>query len=92
MISLDDIIGMTGLTEEEIAAIGEHEHMDLAPSAALADYLMHQHRGPQQIQTMICDDIREALHRDDLNHARTLFAALRHFMGEHGEAARNVDP
>jgi len=92
MISLDDIIGMTDLTEEEIAAIGEHEHLDLAPSAALADYMMHQRRGPQQIQTMICEDIRGALHRDDLDHARRLFVALRHFMHEHRDAARGADP
>ncbi|MEM1266105.1 MAG: hypothetical protein AAGI50_08830 [Pseudomonadota bacterium] len=91
MISIDDIIGMTDLTEDEIAAIGEHEHMELAPAAAMAGYLMHKHHGPAKIQAMICDDTREALHKGDLAHAWTLFAALRHFMAEHSEAARGVD-
>ena len=92
MISLDDIIGMTDLTEAEIAAICEHEHSGMAPAAALADYLMHQHHGPQHIQTMICDDIRAALRRDDLKHARELFEALRHFIGTHPDAARGAEP
>ncbi len=39
---------------------------------------------------MICDDIRAALHRDDVDHARRLFAALRHFIADHPEAARGA--
>lgn len=78
MISLDDIVGMTDLTEEEVAAIGAHKHLDLAPAAALADYMLHQHHGAAHVQAMICDDIRDALHRDDLAEARALFAAPLH--------------
>lgn len=90
MISIEDIIGMTDLTEAEIAAIGEHEHVDLAPAAAIADYLMRTQRGPQAIQVMICEDIRAALHRGDLENARRLFHALRHYMADHPEAARGA--
>ncbi|NNU79947.1 hypothetical protein HMH01_05790 [Halovulum dunhuangense] len=90
MISIEDIVGMTDLTEDEVAAIAEHEHMELAPAAALASYVMHEAHGPARIQQMICEDIREALHRDDLSHARTLFQALRHFMAQHPEAARGA--
>jgi len=50
---------------------------------------MHLHRGPQRVQQMICEDIRDALRRDDVAHARELFATLRHYMAEHPEAARN---
>ncbi|WP_112322227.1 hypothetical protein [Oceanibium sediminis] len=91
MISIDDIIGMTDLTAEEVAAIGEHEHMDLAPAAALANVMLNRRGGPAEIQAMICEDIREALHRDDLDHARQLFLALRHFMADHPDAARGAD-
>jgi hypothetical protein len=88
MITLDDIVGLCPLTREEVDALSEHEHVEGIAAAALADYLMHLHHGPQQVQAMICDDIREALHRDDLEHAKALFAALRHFMSEYPGAAR----
>ena len=90
MISLDDIEDMTCLTRDEIAAIAEHEHMPEMNASALGEYLMHLHKGPQRVQQMICEDIRGALHRDDVAHARELFATLRHFMAEHPEAARNT--
>ncbi len=92
MITLDDIIGLCPLTAEEVAAIAEHEHADDVSAAALAAYTMHLHKGPQAVQGMICDDIRAALNRDDLDHARELFAALRHYMSEHPEAARGAEP
>jgi len=90
MISLDDIEDMTCLTRDEIAAIAEHDHLPEVIAATLGEYLMHLHKGPQQVQQMICDDIREALHADDLDHARSLFGTLRQFMADHPEAARGV--
>lgn len=90
MITLDDIEDITDLTRDEIAALAEHKHVDLMAATLLGDYLMHQHHGPARIQQMICDDIRTALHKDDLPHARALFATLRHYMDEHPEAARGV--
>ena len=90
MITLDDIEDLTDLTRAEIAALAEHEHVGLMRASLLGDYLMHQHHGPQKVQAMICDDIRAALHADDVAHARELFATLRHFMAEHPEAARGV--
>ena len=90
MISLDDIEDMTCLSRAEIAAIAEHEHLQEANAAALGEYLMHLHKGPQRVNAMICDDIRAALHRDDVPHARELFATLRAFIAAHPEAARNT--
>lgn len=92
MISLEDIYGLCPLGREEIEAIAEHEHLPGLAAAALADYLMHLPKGPQAVQAMICDDIRAALKRNDLTHARALFAALRHFMADHPEAARGAAP
>ncbi len=88
MISLEDIYDMCPLSRTEIAALAEHEHVEGVAAAALADYLMHLHKGPQAVNLMICEDIRAALHRGDLPHARELFAALRHYMAEHPEAER----
>ena len=91
MINLDDILDMCSLTREEIDAIGEHEHVEGVNAAALADYMMHQHRGAQHVQQIICEDIRAALHADDIGKARGLFAVLRHYIAEHPEAARGAE-
>ena len=91
MISLEDILDMTDLTRDEIEAIAEHEGLPGVNAAALADYMSHEHKGPQHIQQMICEDIRAALHRDDVAHARALYATLKHFMATHPGAARGAD-
>ena len=90
MLTLKDIEDMTSLTREEIEALAEHEHMPDVDAAALGNYLMELHKGPQQVQQMICEDIRAALHRDDLGHARELYAVLHGFLAEHPEAARGA--
>ena len=83
MISIDDIIGMTGLTREEVDAIAEHEHIPEVAAAALGDYLMHQEKGPEAIVVMIRDDLRAAIRRGDKKHAKELMMALRHFLSGH---------
>lgn len=84
MITLEEVIDLTGLTREEVDAIAEHEHIPEAAAAALADYLMHQEKGVDTIAGMIRDDIRHALEHHDRQHAATLLATLRHFIAEHG--------
>ena len=91
VINLDDILDMCALTREEIDAVAEHEHVEGVNAAALADYMMHQHKGPQHVQQIICEDIREALHADDVPKAKELFVVLRHYMSEHPEAARGAE-
>jgi DNA repair protein RadC len=60
MISLEDCIGLCGLTEEEVLAIAEHEHLPEIAAAALAAYLLHQAHGTETVRDMIVDDIRKA--------------------------------
>jgi len=85
MITLDDCIAFSGLTEEEVLALAEHEHMPEIAATALASYLLKQRHGPDKIRVMIVEDIRAALERGDRRHAKELFAALRHFMASHPE-------
>ncbi len=88
MINENDIIDMTCLTRAEIAAIAEHEHIGDVEAAELGEYLMHGHHGPQRVQQMICDDIREALHADDVARARALYQTLHAYLAVHPEALR----
>jgi hypothetical protein len=88
MISLEDCIGLCDLSPDEVAAIGEHEHIPEVIAATLGSYLMHSEHGPEKVRGMQIDDIRSAVHRHDIPHARHLVSILRHFLHEHPDAAR----
>jgi hypothetical protein len=90
MITLEDCIAFSGLTEAEVLALAEHEHIPEIAAAALAEYLLKQRRGPEKIHEMIVEDIRAALHRSDHQHARELFGALREFLANHPECCTTV--
>ena len=91
MISLDDCIAFSGLSEDEVAAIGEHEHIPQVAACALADYLLKQPHGGEAIRAMIVDDIHQALCAGRIRHAQELFMALRHFLEGHPEARTGVE-
>ena len=91
MITPEEIVGMTDLTEEEVMAIAEHEHTTGVLAAGMVEYLMNRHGGPQAINRMLCEDIRTALHNDNVAHARELYATLKHFIGTYPEAAQGPE-
>ncbi|HLI66737.1 MAG TPA: hypothetical protein VKU90_10265 [Caulobacteraceae bacterium] len=86
MISIEDCIALSGLTREEVDAIGEHEHIPEAVAASVARSIMRTEAGPQEVRDMIVDDIRACAGGGHLRHAAELLKALRHFMAEHPEA------
>jgi len=81
----------SGLSEDEVAAIGEHEHIPQIAACALADYLLKQPHGGEAIRAMIVDDIHQALCAGRIRHAQELFMALRHFLEGHPEARAGVE-
>jgi hypothetical protein len=90
MISLEDCIAFSGLSEDEVA-IGEHEHIPQMAACALADYLLKEPHGSETIRAMIVDDIQQALCTGRIRHAQELFMALRHFLKGHPEASVGVE-
>ena len=60
MISLEDCIALSGLTDAQVLAIAEHEHLPEIAATALAQYLSKQKRGMEKIRDMIVDDIRQS--------------------------------
>src|SRR2546430_4980975 len=85
MISLEGCVALCGLTEEQVLAIAEHEHLPEIASAALAQYLSKQEHGMEKIRDMIVDDIRLAQQRRDKAHILTLLHVLHHFLKSHPE-------
>ena len=86
MTSKEDCIAMCGLTEDEVMAIAEHEHVPEIAAAAMGRYLLKKPDGAEQIRDMIRDDIHEALSRGEKEHASELLTVLRHFLATHPEA------
>jgi hypothetical protein len=72
MIKLEDCIAFSGLTETQVLAIAEHEHLPEIAATALAQYLSKQEHGIEKIRDMIVDDIRRAQQRQDKVHVVTL--------------------
>jgi hypothetical protein len=93
MITLEDCIGLCGLTEEEVLAIAEHEHLPEIAATALAEYLLSLEHGSEKVRDMIIDDIREAeLNCSQKEHVVTLLHVLHHFLKTHPEARPSVHP
>ena len=92
MISLEDCVGLSGLTEEEVLAIAEHEHIPEIAASALGQYLSRQERGIEQLRDMIVHDIRQAQQGQDKQHIVMLLHVLHHFLKAHPEARPNQHP
>lgn len=78
---------MCGLSEEEIEAIAEHEHMDPMIAMALGEYLV-THNEETRIKTIILDDIKRAEKTGKQQHANALQKVLKHFLATHPERAK----
>ena len=93
MITLEDCIGLCGLSEEEVLAIAEHERLPEIAAAALAEYLLSQAHGSEKIRDMIVDDIRRAeLTGGNKQQVLTLLHVLHHFLKTHPEARPSEHP
>jgi len=91
VLTFEDCLGLCELSEEEIRAIAEHEHIPEIVALEFGNYLM---RGPGSellVSHIVIDDIRKAEQRGDLVHAAQLKKCLRHFIEQH-LAQRPVAP
>ena len=86
MITLEDCVGFCGLSEEEVLAIAEHEHLPEIAATALAQYLLSQEHGSERVRNMIVDDIRRAQVTRDKEKVLMLLHVLHHFLKTHPEA------
>ncbi|MBI1394723.1 MAG: hypothetical protein GC151_01995 [Betaproteobacteria bacterium] len=89
MLTIEDCIGLSELTEEEVQAIAEHEHLPQIVAAELGSYLVRTPEGELRISAMIRDDIDHATSVGDFQHAALLKLCLRHFVEHHPCADRS---
>lgn len=92
MISIEDCIAFSGLSEEEVLAIAEHEHVPETVACGIAQYLSDSEGGRERVRDMIVDDIRNAQTRGDRKHVRELLHVLHHFLRSHPETRPTHHP
>lgn len=83
MLTLDDCIALSDLTEAEVGAIAEHEHCPEIIAVELGTYLIRSPEGVPMLKRIIIDDIHAARAREDWGHALKLRMVLRHFIATH---------
>ena len=83
MLSLEDCIGLCGLTEEEVRAIAAHEHIPEIAATELANYLVNSPDGELRVKTMICDDIAHEIAWGNREREFALKRVLRNFILQH---------
>ena len=89
MLSYEDCLALCELSEEEIAAIAEHEHIPRIVAIEFANFLCYLPGGEPRIRRIILDDIARAKTRGDKIHALALKLVLKRFVERHpGALAR----
>lgn len=86
MLTIQDCIELSELTEEEILAIAEHEHLPEMAAVELGNYLMQTPGGEQCIKDMIVDDIDAARDEGNLQRLLSLKLCLKHYLEHHAGA------
>ena len=82
-LTFDDCLGLCDLSEAEILAIAEHEHLPAIAALELGNYLVHTGDGEQRVKTMIRDDIAAAAARGDRAKVLALKAVIRDYILRH---------
>jgi hypothetical protein len=86
MLTLQDCLELCELTEDEVLAIAEHEHLTEMAALELGNYLVHTPEGERRIKTMIAEDIDAARARGEIGHAAMLKLVLQRFVEAHAAA------
>ena len=84
------LIGLCGLTEEEVLAVAEHEHLPEVVATALAQYLLSREHGSEDIRDMIVEDIRQAQWSGNKEHVLTLLVHRQHSCDKLGRLKKGV--
>jgi len=92
MLTIEDCIGLSELTEEEILAIAEHEHIPEIAALELGNYLVQTASGEKRIKAMIVDDIDDARRAGNIHRVAALKLCLTHFLQHHAGYRSSAAP
>ena len=83
MLSLEDCLALCELSEDEVLAIAQHEHIPEIAAAELGNYLVRTPGGEMTIKSIIRDDIAAARSGGDRPRELALKLMLRNFVLQH---------
>ncbi len=83
MLSLQECIDFSNLTEDEIEAIAEHEHIPEIVAAELGATLLQTTSGVCLIKLYLLENIEQARSRGNFDKANRLEALYRRFNRDH---------
>ena len=83
MLTYEDRVELSDLTEDEIEVIAQHEHLPEMAALEMGSYLVHTTEGIPMIKRIILDDIEEARRHGHPDKALKLKLVLKHFVDTH---------
>ncbi|MFH1806323.1 MAG: hypothetical protein ABID63_15685 [Pseudomonadota bacterium] len=83
MLTLKDCIDFSDLSEDEICAIAEYEHIPLISALEEGECLVHSKGGCRQIATMILKQAKICERAGNATHARHLQNVHDKFIAQH---------
>ena len=83
MLTLDECIAMSELTEDEVAVIAEHEHVPLMAAVGIGENLLRTPKGVFRLKGMITDCLEHACVIGDLEKVKHLDGVLTRFNHAH---------
>ncbi len=83
MLSLTQVIEFSGLSEDELAVIAEHEHIPEIVAAELGNQLLESGDGVRRFKHFVLDNLECATHRGQFDKASHLAALYRSFDVNH---------
>ena len=57
MLTLQDCIGFSGLTADQLEAVADHEHMDLIIAAEWAEATLDRPEGEEMVERMLAEEV-----------------------------------
>jgi len=83
MLSLDECIGMCGLSEEGVAVVADHEQLPVLVAAELASSLLDSPRGIHRLHQIFMDTLARHAERRDRGRERALSQVYAGFRARH---------
>ena len=92
MLTYQDCVGLCELSEDEIRAIAEHEHLPELVALELGQYLVQSADGQLRIRRMIMEDMEAAETAGHTEDALRLKATIKHFIDTHPDNPESGAP
>lgn len=92
MLSFEDCLALCELTEEEVLAIVQHEHIPEMAAVQLGNCLVHAPDGEMRIKSILRDDIAAARARGDRAAELALKLVLGNFVRAHPRCEERRGP